>query len=147
MAQSRQIDLQLEVEKLRDQISDSKTSVQRLKVQLKTTKAHIESLVKVMVIIMDQIVQKCQVLYPDKSRSHNQSQISDFCTSQLSSSTDQFDKSFEDDRRNLIDSIRNVLVAKIQSIQKTVNGLKLGEPLECLTNWKIDIYAPNPLHS
>lgn len=116
MASSRQVDLQLAVERLRDQISDSKTSVKRLKIQLKTTKAHIESLVKVMVLTMDQIISKCQIVYPDKSRSHNQSQISDFCTSQLSSSTDQFDKSFEDDRRNLIDSIRNILVAKIQSI-------------------------------
>jgi hypothetical protein len=45
--------------------------------------------------------------------------------SQNSVSTDQFNRSYEDDRRNLVESIRNILVAKVETIIKTVPGIDL----------------------
>ena len=91
---------------------------------MRIAKAHIESLVKVTTQILEHIVTKCQIVTPgslnenyQRSRSQNLSQISDNyyggATSQLSSSTDQFDRSYEDERRNLVESIKSTLLAKI----------------------------------
>jgi len=56
----------------------------------------------------------------------------------LSSSTDQFDKSYEDDRRNLIESIKNILIAKLEAIQKTVPLLDLTTYLNKIKGWRFD---------
>ena len=56
----------------------------------------------------------------------------------LSSSTDQFDKSYEDDRRNLIESIKNILIAKLEAIQKTIPLLDLTSYLTKIKGWRFD---------
>jgi hypothetical protein len=44
--------------------------------------------------------------------------VSDFGAT--SNSTDPFNKSFEDDRRNIIESIKSILSAKLEAIQKII---------------------------
>ena len=87
------------------------------KSHFRIAKAHIESLVKVTTAILEHIVTKCQihVATDGRARSQNLSQLSDNFggASQLSSSTDQFDRSYEDERRNLVESIKSVLTAKL----------------------------------
>lgn len=73
-----------------------------------------------------------------RSRSQNLSQISDFQATQLSSSTDQFDKSYEDERRNLVESIKSILSAKVEAVQKTVNGMQLEQCIANIRSWKFD---------
>ena len=70
------------------------------------------------------------------------SQISDnqACASQLSSSTDQFDRSYEDERRNLVESIKTILVAKIQTVQKTLPDVDLTDYLDNVKSWRFDWY-------
>lgn len=50
---------------------------------------------------------------------------SDFGISQHSSSTDPYNRSYEDDRRNLAEGIRSILLAKIEAIEKTISGVDL----------------------
>lgn len=59
---------------------------------------------------------------------------------QLSSSTDQLDKSYEDERRNLIEQIKNVLAAKLEAVQKTVNGMQLNEHIANIRRWRADAF-------
>lgn len=73
-----------------------------------------------------------------RSRSQNLSQISDFQATQLSSSTDQFDKSYEDERRNLVESIKSILSAKVEAVQKTVNGMQLEQCISNIRGWRFD---------
>ena len=49
--------------------------------------------------------------------------------SQLSSSTDPFNRSFEDDRRRLADGIQSLLLSKIEAIDKTIPGVNLKAPI------------------
>ena len=61
-----------------------------------------------------------------------------FQATQLSSSTDQFDKSYEDERRNLVESIKSILSAKVEAVQKTVNGMQLEQCIANIRSWKFD---------
>lgn len=47
------------------------------------------------------------------------------------------DRSYDDERRNLIEQIKSVLIAKIDSIHKTIAGLDLTRELNNIRNWKI----------
>ena len=47
------------------------------------------------------------------------------------------DKSYDDERRNLIEQIKSLLVAKIDSIHKTIYSIDLNKELNSIKNWKI----------
>lgn len=47
------------------------------------------------------------------------------------------DRSYDDERRNLIEQIKSLLVAKIDSIHKTMVGVDLNKELTNIKNWKI----------
>jgi hypothetical protein len=47
------------------------------------------------------------------------------------------DRSYDDERRNLIEQIKNLLIAKIDIIQKTISGIDLQRDLVNIRNWKI----------
>jgi len=56
----------------------------------------------------------------------------------LSNYTDFMDRSFDDERRNMVESIKSLLLAKIMAINKTVPELGLCETyIEKVNNWKI----------
>ena len=73
---------------------------------------------------MEYIVTRCAVSVgippmPSRSpvsRSQSASNFSDLGQTQNSFSTDHLDKSYEDDRKNLVESIRNILIAKVETI-------------------------------
>jgi hypothetical protein len=78
--------------------------------------------------VLEYIVARCQVNLPGPSANHsrNQSQSQhNFEQTQLSSSTDFMDRSYDDERRGIIEQIKSLLVAKIDTIQKTINGIDL----------------------
>lgn len=50
------------------------------------------------------------------------------------------DKSYDDERRNLIEQIKSLLVAKIDSIHKTIKDIDLTRELTNIKNWKIIEY-------
>lgn len=110
-------DLQRQVDELTDKNQDIEHDFKHERSQFRIAKAHIESLVKVTTAILEHIVTKCQINITNegRARSQNMSQISDYygATSVLSSSTDQFDRSYEDERRNLVESIKSILTAKL----------------------------------
>ena len=47
------------------------------------------------------------------------------------------DRSYDDERRGLIEQIKSLLIAKIDTIQKTINGIDLQRELSNIRNWKI----------
>lgn len=47
------------------------------------------------------------------------------------------DKSYDDERRSLIEQIKSLLVAKIDAINKTLTGIDLQKELNSIRNWKI----------
>jgi hypothetical protein len=47
------------------------------------------------------------------------------------------DRSYDDERRNLIEQIKSLLVAKIDSIHKTIVNVDLNRELNLIKNWKI----------
>jgi hypothetical protein len=104
----------LMAKELKDEVEHE---LKNLQSQHRLTIAHIESMIKVMSSLVEMILTKVQVNQQEHSRRNSHSQcLSDFGATNLSSSTDQFDKSYEDERRNLIESIRNILIAKIEAV-------------------------------
>ena len=55
--------------------------------------------------------------------------------SYLSSSTDPYNKSYEDERRNLIEGIKSLLLSKVQAIEKMISGLDLQQPWNMIKDW------------
>jgi len=53
-------------------------------------------------------------------------------------STDQFDRSYEDERRHLVESIKSILVAKLQTVSKTLPDVEITDSLESVKSWKFD---------
>jgi hypothetical protein len=47
------------------------------------------------------------------------------------------DRSYDDERRSLIEQIKSLLIAKIDTIQKTIHGIDLQRELSNIRNWKI----------
>ena len=108
---------------------------------------HIQSLISVMTSVLEYIITRCQISHPGPSASHsrNMSQSQhNMEQTQLSNSTDFQDKSYDDERRSLIEQIKSLLVAKIEAISKTVSGIDLNRELSSIKNWKI-VEIP-PLH-
>jgi hypothetical protein len=56
----------------------------------------------------------------------------------LSSSTDPYNRSYEDDRRNMIESIRSILLAKVDAIEKLIQGVDLQASQACIKEWHND---------
>ena len=52
----------------------------------------------------------------------------------------EHDRSFEDDRRSLVESVKNILLAKIQTVQKTLPDVDLTDYLESVKGWRFDWY-------
>lgn len=48
------------------------------------------------------------------------------------------DHSYDDERKNLIEQIKSLLVAKIDSIHKTMIGIDLSKELNSVRNWKVE---------
>lgn len=48
------------------------------------------------------------------------------------------DKSYDDERRSLIEQIKSLLIAKIDAINKTLHGIDLYKYLKSIKNWKIN---------
>jgi Na+/alanine symporter len=48
------------------------------------------------------------------------------------------DRSFDDDRRNMFEQIKSLLVAKIMVVQKTVLGINLTKELKEVQEWSYD---------
>ena len=59
----------------------------------------------------------------------------------MSSSTDPYNKSFEDERRNLIEGIKSILQAKVEAIEKTISGLDLQQQLKSVGDWRTDNFS------
>jgi len=59
------------------------------------------------------------------------------------------DRSYEDERKNLVEQIKSLLVAKIDSIHKTVQGVDLTKELTQVRAWKVaeSSYDTNHSHS
>jgi hypothetical protein len=47
------------------------------------------------------------------------------------------DKSYDDERRSLVEQIKSLLVAKIDAISKTIVGIDLQKELTNIKNWRI----------
>lgn len=50
----------------------------------------------------------------------------------LSNSTDPYNRSYEDERRNLIEGIRSILLAKVDAIEKLITGVDLQSSSKCI---------------
>ena len=48
------------------------------------------------------------------------------------------DRSFEDDRRNMFEQIKSLLIAKLMVIQKTVVGINLQKEIKEVQEWNYD---------
>ena len=90
--------------------------------------------------MIEQVVIKSQIqAQTEPSQQVGRSVKSDFGgVSQLSSSTDPFNRSFEDDRRRLADGIQSILLSKIEAIDKTIPGVNLKAPIIQLRQWRTD---------
>ncbi|CDW89343.1 variant sh3 domain containing protein [Stylonychia lemnae] len=119
------------------------------KVQLDMAKAHLSSVIQVMSDVLEYVITRCQIAQPAPSVTHsrNQSQSQhNFDQTQLSNSTDFMDRSYDDERRNLIEQIKSILIAKIDSINKTVIGLDFQRELNNIRNWRIIEPPTQQLH-
>jgi hypothetical protein len=47
------------------------------------------------------------------------------------------DRSYDDERRNLVEQIKSLLIAKIDAIHKTIVDIDLNRELNSIRNWKI----------
>lgn len=63
---------------------------------------------------------------------------SDFNGTQLSSDTSMMDHSYEDERRNIVEQIKSLLIAKIDTIHKTIPDIDLHAELVSVKNWRLD---------
>lgn len=104
---------------------------------------------------MEYVITKCSSYTPPPAQTNNgmskspMSQSASYCSdfaggvpSNNSVSTDPFNRSYEDDRRSLVESIRNILLAKVETIIKTVPGIDLENQLATIRNWKVEWSAP-----
>lgn len=69
--------------------------------------------------VLEYVIARCQInmMGPSASHSRNQSQSQhNFEQTQLSNSTDFMDRSYDDERRSLIEQIKSLLIAKIDTI-------------------------------
>ncbi len=48
------------------------------------------------------------------------------------------DKSFDDDRRNMFEQVKSLLISKLMTIQKTVKGINLQKEIESVKEWNFD---------
>jgi hypothetical protein len=90
----------------------------------------------VVVKVVQQVVLKCPVQTQDPVKTG--SIKSDFGHSQFSSSTDPYNWSYEDERRNLIEGIKALLQAKLEALTKIVKGTNLTEATSLLRDWRTD---------
>ena len=65
----------------------------------------------------------------------------DLCTSV---STDLLEKSYEDERKNLLEQIQNLLISKLQTITKIIPGMQLSQELTTIQGWKINDIINTP---
>ena len=54
------------------------------------------------------------------------------------------DRSFDDDRRNMFEQIKSLLVAKLIVIQKTVSGINLAKEIKEVQDWNYDGFNLSP---
>ena len=64
--------------------------------------------------------------------------MSDFGQTQFSGSTDPYNKSFDDDRRNLLEGIKSILLSKVEAIHKAIAGVKLTNEIQRIKEWRTD---------
>lgn len=61
-----------------------------------------------------------------------------FSNSSLTITENVMEKSFDDDKRNLFEQIKSLLLAKLQIIQKTVQGINIAQELEHVSSWSFE---------
>ena len=77
--------------------------------------------------------------YTRRSNPHNHSVMSEFAgQTHRSTSSDPYNRSFEDEHRNMVESIKSVFAAKLETIHKTVQGLDLTKYIDKVNEWKSD---------
>jgi hypothetical protein len=55
-----------------------------------------------------------------------------FSSSSLTVTEHMMDRSFEDDRRNMFEQIKSLMIAKLQTIIRTVKGIELQKEIDSL---------------
>ena len=87
---------------------------------------------------MEQVLTKCPV-QQSVSGNRSSSVVSDFGAT-ISDCSDPYNRSFEDDRHNLIESIKSILIAKIEAIHKVVEGLDLIPDVQRVKDFRSDLF-------
>ena len=95
-------------------------------------------MVQVVCRIVEQIVVKSQIQAPSQHELCGKSVKS---ASQVSASSDPYNRSYDDDRRNLVESIQSTLLAKVEAIEKTISGLDLVACMRQVRDWRTDNFA------
>lgn len=127
-----------EVQKERRENEQLKFEYHEKQVNLDMSIAHIQSLVSVMTELLEYVVTRCQITQPGPSVSQSRNQsVSQNQIDQYSYSEDFLDRSYDDERRSLVEQIKNLLIAKIDAIQKSVMTIDLAKELNSIKNWKI----------
>lgn len=64
-----------------------------------------------------------------------------FSSSSVTQTEHMMDRSFEDERRNMFEQIKSLLIAKLQIIQKTVKGINIMKELENVKEWNYEQFV------
>lgn len=72
---------------------------------------------------------------------NNQMEGTNFSSSSLTITEHMMEKSFDDDKRNLFEQVKALLLAKLQIIQRTVKGININKEIESVKAWNFDIIS------
>ena len=137
-------DLQAALEELKEQWEKEKqqniTEKADLNNQIDVCKTHLRSLVDLLSDLLEYVLTRCLIGPPVTSRS--QSSIMggthDFGNNMNNSySTDLIYKVHDDDKRNHSELIKNLLISKLDVINKSVKDLNIENEINKIENWKM----------
>lgn len=68
----------------------------------------------------------------------NQMEGTVFSSSSLTITEHMMEKSFDDDKRNIFEQIKALLLSKLQIIQRTLKGINISKEIENVRNWNYE---------
>ena len=66
-----------------------------------------------------------------------------FSSSSVTGTENMMDRSFEDERRNMFEQIKSLLISKMLIIQKTIKGINISKELARVKEWNYDQFTQN----
>ena len=95
-------------------------------------KSHMVSLITTLTDLIEYVVMKTE------EQSINQSSITVDAFNVSSNSTEcLMEKSYEDERKNLCENIKNMMMAKLETVQTTLPDFDLGVEMCKVSKWQI----------